>query len=161
MNGRRHNQSEQSQWQTRINTTIFQSRPPLKPVCLPAFYVHSMSFNRVLLPVCLYFLHIVLNIHPCISWWTSVSVHSHVGLWIMHRGKRGSGRVRETGRGKRVKPKINVFCLGSMFERGKFRKTSPGPLSSKPFYVCACVCAPRHLSVLSVLSALCGGAGGE
>lgn len=57
---------------------------------------------------------------------------------------------------RRMKLKINVFRLNSMFERGKFRKTSPGPPNSS---VCLCVCVPRHLSVLSPLSALCGGAG--
>lgn len=65
------------------------------------------------------------------------------------------GETEEKHQRKRVKLKINVFCLNSVFERGKFRETSPGPHSSKPFlvYVCVCqgICQSYRLSRLSVV----------
>ena len=54
--------------------------------------------------------------------------------------------------GKRVKLEINVLCLNSMFERGKFRKTSPEPPCLQPFCVCVCervcVCVREREGVL-------------
>lgn len=103
------------------------------------------------------FIHTAPKIHTIVHFLVDIcrSAHPHCSMNHVFLGVGECGRQKKH-QGRRVKLKINVFRLNSMFERGKFRKTSPGPHNSS---VCLCVRLPRHLSVLSPLSALSGGAG--